>query len=52
MIQQWQPSRGFVIDIAEAAEGPKIIEINNLNSSGFYCCDVSKIVQTIEQMGF
>jgi hypothetical protein len=52
MIQQWQPSRGFVIDIAETAEGPKIIEINNLNSSGFYCCDVSKIVQTIEQMGF
>ena len=52
MINLWQPARGFVIDIAETHEGPKIIEVNNLNSSGFYACNVGKIVEAIENMVF
>jgi hypothetical protein len=52
MIDQWQPARGFVIDIAETHEGPRVIEVNNLNSSGFYACNVGKIVEAIESMEF
>jgi len=52
MVDMWQPARGFVIDIAETAEGPKVIEVNNLNSSGFYACNVGKIVEAIEEMEF
>jgi hypothetical protein len=50
MVDQWQPYQGFVIDVADTPEGFKIIEVNNLNSSGFYHCDVSKIIQAIENM--
>lgn len=50
MVNIWQPSRGFVMDIAETPEGCKIIEINNLNHSGFYACDVLKIVATVNDM--
>jgi len=52
MVDLWQPARGFVIDIAETHEGPKVIEVNNLNSSGFYKCNVGKIVEAIEAMEF
>lgn len=50
MVDKWQPSRAFVIDIAETPEGPKVIEINNFNSAGFYACNVGKIVEAIESM--
>lgn len=52
MVDLWQPARAFVIDIAETPEGPKIIEINNLNSSAFYACNAGKLVQAIEAMAF
>ena len=50
MVDTWQPARGFVIDIALTAEGPKVIEINCLNSAGFYSIDMSKLVQAVERM--
>ncbi len=52
MVNRWQPARAFVIDIAETPEGPKVIEINNFNSAGFYACNVGKIVEAIEAMEF
>jgi len=53
MVQIWQPDRGFVIDIARLSNDElKIVELNNLNSSGFYSCDVMKIVAAIESMEF
>ena len=50
MIDIWAPARGFVIDIAETSEGYRVIEVNTLNSSGFYKCDVSKIIGAVEAM--
>jgi hypothetical protein len=50
MVALWQPARGFVIDIAVTDDDIKVVEINNLNSSGFYMSDVSKLVQAIEGM--
>lgn len=52
MTNLWQPARAFVIDIADTSEGYKVIEINNFNSAGFYDCDVTKIIDAIENMSF
>lgn len=56
MINIWQPARAFVLDIAltdDADDGyNKIIEINCLNCSGFYDCDIQKLVMAIEGMKF
>lgn len=52
MIDMWHTDRGFVIDIADTADGFKIVECNTLNMSGFYKADVSKLIQSIEKMNF
>lgn len=52
MLDIWQPDRAFVLDIAITDEGPKVIEVNNINSSGFYKSDISKIVAAIDKMIF
>lgn len=52
MLDIWQPDRAFVLDIAITEDGPKIIEVNNINSSGFYKSDISKIVSAIDKMIF
>lgn len=49
-INEWVPSRAFVMDVAETAEGLKIIEVNNLNSAGFYKGDMQRLVAAIEGM--
>lgn len=52
MLEKWQPDRAFVLDIALTPKGPKIIEINNINSSGFYASDIPKIIESIDSMNF
>ena len=52
MIDIWCPDRAFVIDIADTSDGYKIVECNCINSAGFYDCDVSKIVNAINDMKF
>lgn len=52
MLDIWQPDRAFVLDIALTNDGPKIIEINNINSSGFYKANISLIVESIDSMKF
>ena len=50
MIQRWRPAQAFVMDIADTPDGLKVIEINNINSSGFYACDPQKIITAIESL--
>ncbi len=50
MVDLWSPDVGFVIDIALTPEGFKVIEINCLNASGFYACDMSKVVFALEKI--
>ena len=52
MIKIWQPARGFVMDVALTPSGYKIIEINCLNSSGFYNIDVMALIDAIENMEY
>ena len=50
MTDKWSPAAAFVIDIARTPDGLKVIEINNINSAGFYAADVQKIVYAITQL--
>jgi len=45
----WYPNPACVIDVGETEEGYKIIEVNNLNSSGFYAGDMNKLVGSLEE---
>jgi hypothetical protein len=44
---EWCPNAAFVLDIAETPEGMKIVEVNNLNSAGFYKADMQKLVWSL-----
>jgi hypothetical protein len=50
MTFHWEPADAYVIDVAETDQGMKVVEINNINSAGFYDCDVQKIVMAIEDL--
>jgi hypothetical protein len=46
LVDIYQPSEGFVMDVCELEDGSlKIVEINCLNCSGFYDIDMSKLIQ-------
>lgn len=44
---KWLP-RAFVIDVADTPDGIKIVEINTINSAGFYAGDVQALVLALE----
>ena len=49
-IERWIPDEAFVLDIASTANGLKIIEVNNINSSGIYASNLFKIVEALENL--
>lgn len=51
-INTWQPARAFVLDVARTDEGLRVIEINNINSAGFYEADMERFIEAIEGMTF
>ena len=48
VIDTWTPAHSFVMDVALTGEGLKVIEFNNINSSGFYAINVPKYVDAIQ----
>lgn len=48
IIQKWAPAASFVIDVSLGPDGLKVIEFNNINSSGFYAVNMDKYVQAIQ----
>ena len=48
-ISTWQPHAAFVIDVCDTPDGIKIVEINTLNSCGFYAADIPKLVMALEE---
>lgn len=50
MINQFPLAQAFVIDIAETNNGFKVIEYNNMNTSGLYDCDEILLVQAINEI--
>ena len=49
VIQLWSPADAFVVDVALTDEGCRVIEFNNINSSGFYESDIERYVDAIER---
>lgn len=50
MASLWSPNSAYCMDVADTSEGLKIVEINNLNSSGFYKADMNKLVIALEEL--
>lgn len=48
-IAEWCPLSSFVIDVCETATGIKIVEINTINSCGFYRADIKKLIIDLEE---
>lgn len=46
----WVPDFAFCMDVADTPVGLRVVEVNCLNSSGFYKSDVSKTIQVLEGM--
>jgi hypothetical protein len=45
----WVPHDAFCLDVCETSEGWKIVEVNTINSSGFYAADLQKLVMALEE---
>lgn len=45
----WRPDDVYVMDVCETDDGLKIVEFNCFNASGFYRCDVEKVVDRVSQ---
>ena len=52
MVDIWCPNQAFAIDICRANDRFYVLEINAINSAGFYACDMGKFVHAIENMVF
>lgn len=48
--QIWSPARAYCMDVAWTPGGLKIVEVNNINSSGFYEANMQKLVEGLEGM--
>lgn len=46
----WSPNPAYVMDIADTDEGLRIVEVNNLNSAGWYRCDMQRLLLALEEM--
>lgn len=49
-VNEWQPEKCFVLDIAATKDGLGVMEVNCLNSSGRYACDLVKVFVAIEEL--
>jgi len=49
----WCPSKFFAIDICiDENDDLKVLEINCASSAGMYLCDVSRILQSLENLNY
>jgi hypothetical protein len=46
----WAPAEAFVLDVARTPEGFRVIEVNCINSAGFYDCNMTAVVKAIEYL--
>lgn len=45
----WAPHEAFVLDVCETSEGMKVVEINTLNSCGFYAANMTDLVLSLQK---
>ena len=46
----WQPAKAFVMDVGQVRDSLKIIEINGINSTGFYASDVKTVINAVSKV--
>jgi hypothetical protein len=46
----WGPDVGYALDICQSEGELKVVEINCMNSAGFYACDMRAVVKAIESL--
>ncbi|MGN4128096.1 ATP-grasp domain-containing protein [Lysinibacillus sphaericus] len=50
IVDKFQLAKAFVIDVAETDKGLKVVEYNNINTSGLYGCDEVAFVRAINEL--
>jgi len=50
IVDKFPLAKAFVIDIAETEKGLKVVEYNNINTSGLYGCDEVAFVRAINEL--
>lgn len=50
MVNRFNLATAFVIDVAKTDKGMKVVEYNNFNTSGLYCCDETAIIRAIRNL--
>ena len=48
MVDVWAPNKAFALDICRANDRFYVLEINAINSAGFYHCDMGKLIHALE----
>lgn len=48
MADIYQPAEAFVLDVCLSDDELKIVEVNNINSAGFYHCNMEKLIMALE----
>lgn len=52
IVNLWQPDVAFVLDVGWSEGEKKAIEINTLNSAGFYACNMRAVVRALESINW
>ena len=50
LAQHWSPLKAYCLDVCETLEGLKVVEINTINSAGFYAADMQKLVLALDDL--
>lgn len=50
IISRFPLAEAYVLDIADTSNGYKVIEYNNINTSGLYDCDETRIINAIQHI--
>jgi hypothetical protein len=50
MAVEWSPADAYAMDVAETDDGPRIMEVNNINAAGFYAADMNRLVIALEDL--
>lgn len=45
----WQVDIAYTCDVAQTADGPKVVELNGFSSAGLYACDINKVVAAVSK---
>lgn len=48
LARQWSPLKAYCLDVCDTEHGLRVVEINTINSAGFYAADVQRLVLALD----